>query len=177
MKKYVLTGAPSSGKSSILLALEKELNYLTVREAAEDIIKLYQAKGIKEPWKLEGFQDELLKLQIQREKIVENNKEYNEVFIDRGILDGLAYYQFDKKEPSNLMKKAVDQLKEKPYTKIFLIERLGTYEKTEVRKESQQEAILLEKLQEQNYKSQGYEVIRIKPASLDERVKQILKNI
>ena len=177
MKKYVLTGAPSSGKSSILLALEKEFNYLIIREAAEDLIKFYQANGIKEPWLLEEFQDELLKLQLQRELSVENNKAYKEVFIDRGIVDGLAYYQFDKKELSSLMKLALENLKQKPYKKVFLIEKLGTYQKTKVRKESQEEADFLEKLQEKNYQDQGYEVIRIKSAPIKERVKEILKHI
>ena len=43
-KKYVLSGGPGSGKSSILLGLEQLGEYI-VREAAEDYIKYKQAQG------------------------------------------------------------------------------------------------------------------------------------
>lgn len=48
VKKYVITGGPGTGKSSIILALEKKGEHI-VHEAAEDFIKLQQARGIKEP--------------------------------------------------------------------------------------------------------------------------------
>ena len=176
MKKYVLTGAPSSGKSSIILSLEYEKKQPVIREAAEDVIKLYQAKGITEPWKLNDFQDKILELQLQRENLV-NKKNYDEVFIDRGILDGLAYYQMMERKPSELIMKEMKKLEETPYEKIFLIEMINTYEKNLVRREQQEEAKILEQLQEKNYKAQGYEVIKIKNATVEERIKQILKHI
>ena len=47
MKKYILTGGPGSGKSSILLGLEQQGETI-IREAAEDYIKHQQAQGILE---------------------------------------------------------------------------------------------------------------------------------
>src|SRR3989338_8639425 len=88
IRKYILTGAPGSGKSSILLEIERKGEYI-VREAAEDIIKLNQARGVERPWELTDFQDQILDLQIQRENQIPKNIE--RAFIDRGILGGLAY--------------------------------------------------------------------------------------
>lgn len=169
--KYVLTGGPGVGKSSIILALEQK-GYTVVREAAEDWIKLQQAKGIKEPWFKPDFQDQILKLQKARE--YKTRKARNKVFIDRGTLDGLAYYQKDGKEPSEMMKTEIQRLKRyKRYTKVFLIENLGSCETNEVRRENLEEAIKLEKLQEQNYKQLGYEVIRIPSGRVEKRVELI----
>ena len=49
MKKYILTGGPGTGKSTLILALEQE-GYATVPEAAEAYIKYRQAMGKPDPW-------------------------------------------------------------------------------------------------------------------------------
>lgn len=175
VKKYILTGGPGTGKSSIILALEQQGEYV-IREAAEDYIRLRQAQGQPEPWTEPNFQDKILELQLQREeKIPIGTKK---VFIDRGILDGLAYYQIAGKEPSEQMIHAMRKVKhERPYEKIFLIKNLGTCEKNEIRRENITEAIRLEKLQEQNYMLLGYEIMRIHSGSLKERVEKIMFEI
>lgn len=172
-KTYILTGGPGVGKSAIILALEQK-GYKVIREAAEDWIKLQQARSIKEPWLEPDFQDQILKLQKTREYETRNAK--NKVFIDRGTLDGLAYYQKDGKEPSKMMKTEIQRLKKcKQYTKVFLIENLGSCETNGVRRENLDEALKLEMLQEQNYKQLGYEVIRIPSGTIEERVKLVLE--
>jgi len=107
MEKIILTGAPGSGKSSILKELEYVYGERIIPEAAEDVIKYLQARGDPEPWKNSDFQDKILRLQIQRERQVENLE--GRVFIDRGILDGLAYYQIDRREPTLAMRKAIEE--------------------------------------------------------------------
>ena len=79
-QKYILTGAPGSGKSSIILELERRGEYV-VREAAEDVIKLAQAKGVEKPWINPGFQKEILRFQIQREQRI--HPDAKRAFIDR----------------------------------------------------------------------------------------------
>jgi len=175
MKKYVLTGAPSSGKSSIILSLEYDLRKPVLREAAEDIIKFHQAKGLDKPWTLPNFQDMILELHLYRESLVEKAK-YEEVFLDRGILDGLAYYQLMGREPTQFMKTALRRMRTKPYEKVFLVEMLGTCETNQIRREDQEEAAKLERLQGQNYRDYGYEPIRISPGTIDERVRQMIRN-
>jgi len=175
VKKYVLTGGPGSGKSSILLGLEQQGEYV-IREAAEDYIRLRQAQGQKEPWTEQDFQDKILELQLQRESKILSGIE--RVFIDRGILDGLAYYQITGKKPSKQIIKARNKVnQERPYEKIFLIMNLGDCERNDVRRENMEEAFKLENLQEWNYRKLRYNVERIHVAPLDRRVNELMLNV
>jgi predicted ATPase len=69
MNRYVLTGAPGAGKTAILRQLELE-GFSVVEEAATDIIALWQAKGIAEPWHHTRFIDAIVSLQQTRERRV-----------------------------------------------------------------------------------------------------------
>lgn len=66
MKRYVVTGAPGAGKTAIIRQLEVD-GFGLVEEAATDVIALYQAKGIKEPWARADFIDAVVSLQRNRE--------------------------------------------------------------------------------------------------------------
>ncbi|MDB5359232.1 MAG: hypothetical protein JWO51_529 [Rhodospirillales bacterium] len=48
MRRYILTGTPGAGKTSIVRRLEV-LGHAVVEEAATDIIALDQVEGIAEP--------------------------------------------------------------------------------------------------------------------------------
>ncbi|PIN80427.1 hypothetical protein COV11_04070 [Candidatus Woesearchaeota archaeon CG10_big_fil_rev_8_21_14_0_10_30_7] len=167
--KYILTGGPGSGKSSIINYLEIIERYKVIREAAEDYIKLRQALGVKEPWREEDFQEKIFWLQFRREADIYNK--FTPVFIDRGLYDGLAY----EKNPemyANLRKLLIG----KKYHKIFLIEHPGKMETNEIRREDVERALEIEKKLEEIYASVG-KVIKIPFGPLDWRVKLILKNI
>lgn len=49
MRRFILTGAPGSGKTAIMRQLELD-GFSVVEEAARDIIALEQARGVAEPW-------------------------------------------------------------------------------------------------------------------------------
>ena len=66
VKRYILTGTPGCGKTSIIRSLEVA-GYAVVEEAATDIIALRQAQGIAEPWTHPAFIDDITSLQIQRQ--------------------------------------------------------------------------------------------------------------
>jgi len=170
MKKYILTGGPGSGKSSIILALEQRGEYV-IREAAEDYIKLRQAQGVKCPWKEPDFQEKILKLQMQREASI--NPAAKRVFIDRGLHDGLAYENKGTAAHNKILKAtfAVN------YEKVFLIELLGDVDKTDVRRENNKQAKALECALDKTYRTAGYGLIRIAANQLTKRVKQILRII
>lgn len=168
MQKYVLTGGPGSGKSSIILALEQMGEYV-VREAAEDYIKYRQACGQKTPWVEEDFDQKIFELKIQRESAIP--KDVKRAFIDRGYLDGVAYISKD----ASLAERMTEETKRVGYTKVFLVENLGSIETNGVRKEGLEEALNLEKKQYENYTKMGFEVVKIKPGKLDERVAEVMK--
>lgn len=85
---YAITGAPSSGKTSIIEELEKR-GEPVIHEAATDWIKTKISLGNPRPWEEESFTLDILKLQLQRE--VPYLSMDGRVFIDRGLFDGYAF--------------------------------------------------------------------------------------
>src|SRR5579863_3443353 len=66
MKRYILTGTPGCGKTSILRSLEPA-GYTVIEEAATDIIALQQADGVAEPHTRASFIDDIVNLQKLRQ--------------------------------------------------------------------------------------------------------------
>jgi len=170
MKKIVLTGGPGTGKSTLILALEQRGEYV-IRESAEDVIRLMQAQGHPEPWTMPGFQELILKLQLQRESRIPD--EAARVFMDRGVPDGLAYALPGTRTYELLLQEA----KKAKYDLVFLVENLGCTNKTAVRAENHEEAVKLGSKLEEVYRMLGYEPIRIPAVPLNERLEKILSEM
>jgi len=169
---YVLTGGPSSGKTTTLAALEKE-KYKVIYEAARFLIdeEMKKGKTLEEIRKDElSFQKKVLDIKLDWEKLLNKNKL---VFLERGIPDSIAYYQKCGIFNDLKLKKAIDNCF---YKKVFLLEMME-YEKDYARTETLEEAKELEKLLEKGYKDLDIEVIRVPPMSVNKRVKFILDNL
>lgn len=174
IEKIVLTGAPGSGKSSVNRILEYEYGERIIVESAEDMIKTLKRQGYEKPWELKDFQDRVLKLQLQREAQLE--KFPGRVFIDRGVLDQLAYYQIQGKSCSEALQIALTE--HEGYYKVFLLERGEKCENNDVRRETAQEANRHQKLHYENYTNAGYKVERIKwNDDPSKRAKEIIKRM
>ena len=101
MYNIVLSGGPSSGKSTSLSKLESELTeklgmkVFTVTEGATELI--LSGMGPSKEMSLDEFERYVIQLQIQKENMVREiaSKYYNPdkvvILYDRGILDCLAY--------------------------------------------------------------------------------------
>ena len=134
MRKYILTGGPSSGKTSLLEELRKR-GFCVVREAAKDFIIQEQQRGVKEPRLKKDFQEKVLDIQLKREEEIPLGKEV--VFIDRGIPDGLAFYIHRKQKPPQRLLESIAKCR---YEKIFFLEHLNLYEETDFRTETEEES-------------------------------------
>jgi predicted ATPase len=64
-QRFVMTGAPGSGKTSILRALAV-MGYAVVPEAATDVIVAEHAAGNAEPWRDPLFTEKIAGLQRAR---------------------------------------------------------------------------------------------------------------
>ncbi len=171
MERYAITGGPGCGKSTVLKALEIWHGEHIVKEVAQDYIELKQANGTKEPWMEPDFQDEILRIQLQRNARVHPNAE--RVFLDRDVPDGLAYAPL--RTPIYERITAATGLE--GITKVFLIENMGSTETNEMRHEDQTEALELERKLEQVYKTLGHEPIRIPTGTPKERVDTLLAHL
>ncbi|NIO44423.1 MAG: AAA family ATPase [Candidatus Aenigmarchaeota archaeon] len=170
-KWYVITGAPSSGKTTIVSRLSK-MGYHTLFEAARLLIE----KEISEGKSLEEirineieFQRKILELKIELESKLPKDKI---VFLDRAIPDTIAYYQLYGTDTNEVLK--ICQIKK--YKKIFLLEPLS-FEKDHVRIENEKTAKKLSELIKKAYMDLGYEVINVPIMPIEDRINFILSNL
>ena len=168
---YVITGAPCSGKTSVISEFER-LGYRVVHEVARSYIdeKLKKGKSLEEIKADElYFERHILHQKVDIESFLPENEI---IFLDRAVPDSIAYFKLaglDYKEPlnkSNLLR----------YKKIFILQRL-VFEKDRVRSEDDAQAAALERLLEESYQNLGYKPMRIPLRPVRERVDFILQNL
>ena len=176
MKRYILTGTPGCGKTSIIRSLEVE-GYLVVEEGATDIIALQQAQGIAEPWTHPSFIDDITNLQKLRQMRIADMAEVQ--FYDRSPLCTYALSVWLGVPISITLADEMQRIKnERIYqTQVFFIENLGFCAPTDARKITFEDSLKFEKVHEQTYRSFGYECLRIPPIELALRVEQIKRYV
>lgn len=169
---YVITGGPSSGKTTTVNLL-KERGYITTFEHARHYLDTQRLKGrtIEEVRKQQKeFQLGVLEMQIEQE-----NQILPEVlvFLDRAIPDALAYYRFLNLPEDE---KLTEALRTVSYKKIFILDCLplvNDYARTEdAAAQKQIHALLIEV-----YQALGFPVIQVPVLPPEERVDFILKNL
>ena len=136
--KYVLTGGPGTGKSTLLEELARR-GYQTVPEAARQIIKEEMPKERPVlPWTdLSEFQEKVLQRQLDLESKISAGL----VFLDRGLLDSIAYCrEGDISLPETLKQIVEKERHQRRYAGIFILDFLPSYVADGVRREEQEEA-------------------------------------
>lgn len=165
---YVITGAPSSGKTSVINGLARR-GYKVVPETARAYINGRLASGhtlteIKTD--ILAFERHILMEKVRIERGLSKSET---IFLDRAIPDSIAYFQLeglDEQEPiqcSHILR----------YQQIFLFDRL-TFEKDNVRSENQAVAARIETLLHRSYADLGYDVIRVPVLPVDQRIEFVL---
>jgi predicted ATPase len=176
MKRYVLTGTPGCGKTSIIRSLEVA-GYLVVEEAATDIIELRQAQSITEPWTHPSFIDDITNLQMHRQMRVTDMAGVQ--FYDRSPLCTYALSTFLGFPISIILANEIERIREERIyqQQVFFIENLGFCEPTAARKITFEDSLRFEKVHEETYRSFGYECMRVAPQDLAARVEQIKRYV
>jgi predicted ATPase len=166
---YVITGAPCSGKTAVISALEQR-GYPVVHEVARAYIDK-ELKNGKSIAKIKSdvllFERHILYKKIEIEKSLSKDAT---VFLDRGVPDSIGYYILEGLSPDEPIKKS----KQTRYKKIFLFERLE-FEKDDVRSENDKIAAKLNRILKESYQMLGYEITNVPLLSIDDRVDFILK--
>jgi predicted ATPase len=175
MKRYILTGTPGSGKTSIIHALKNQ-GYSIVEEAATDVIEIEHKNDNPEPWMQPDFIDKIVCLQKQRQ-IKAATYPHELQFYDRSPLCTYALSRYLGYPLSSCLLKEVDRMEQENIyqRQVFFIENLGFCEPTETRKISFEESLIFENIHLEIYNSFGYECIKIAPHSLSERVHSIME--
>lgn len=117
---YVLTGGPSSGKTTTVNLL-RERGFVTTIEHARHYLDLKRVEGktVEEVRaRRSEFQRGVLTMQLEQEARLDPEEI---VFLDRAIPDSLAYYRFLDLEPDPRL---LDALQHVSYRKSFILDLL-----------------------------------------------------
>jgi predicted ATPase len=173
MKRYILTGTPGSGKTSLLHALKRQ-GYSVVEEAATDVIALEHRRGNFEAWMQADFIEKIIQLQKQRQIEAPTSPDEMQVY-DRSPICTLALNRYIGYPPSACLLEELERIeRESIYQRqVFFLENLGFCQPSEARKITFAESLLFERIHAEIYTSLGYDLIKIAPESLWERVHTI----
>jgi len=169
---YVITGGPSSGKTTTVNLLNAR-GYKTTIEHARHYIDTQRITG-KTTEEIRAnqveFQRGVLDMQIAQEKELSRDEV---IFLDRAIPDALAYYRFLNLPEDEKLRNA---LRQASYKKVFILDPLplvNDYARTE---DSAAQKNLHELLTEV-YGSLGFPIVHVPILPPEERVDFVLKNL
>lgn len=164
----VITGAPSSGKTSVIEVLARR-GYATEPEVARELIEECLKKGEKLEdlrKRNEWLQNEILRLKLDRER---RQDPHRLVFLDRGIPDSLTYFRIAGLSLSAV----VGAAREFRYAAVFIFDRLPLI-RDGVRSESDEIARQIDLALERDYTELGYHPVRVPVMPIEARADFIL---
>ena len=171
MKRYVLTGGPCSGKTTVLNILAK-CGYPVVPELAREMIEKEIARGGDlVPWiRPQEFEEAIAWKQFWREFFA---KRSGTLFFDRGLVDTVAYCVLEKVN----IPKTVRWFGRNRYDKIFLLDLIPMYKVDDSRKEDRAFAENIHEEIRRAYVAFGYEVVAVPMMTPEERVEFVLRSL
>jgi len=167
----VITGAPSSGKTSVIRELQRR-GYAVQEEVARELIELGLSQGqmlddIRRDAR--DLQKEILEVTVAREMALDV---HTTVFLDRGLPDSITYFKLAGLDGmEGVVMSALFQ-----YRAVFLFDRLPVV-KDDVRTEDDALADKIDRMLEADYRSVGYVPLRVSVMSIEQRADFILKNL
>lgn len=168
---HVITGAPCSGKTTVISELEL-LGYPVVHEVA----RAYIDERLKNGETIAQIKADILSFErhILYEKfaIEQTLLKGETVFLDRAIPDSIGYYILEGLDPDDPVQKS----RLWRYKTIFFFERI-LFENDPVRSENDITASRIDSLLKESYRMLGYEIIFVPLMPVNERVKFILNHL
>lgn len=176
-KRFIFTGTPGSGKTSVIQELEK-LRHVVIHESATDVIAQEQTKGIMHPWEHHDFVDKIVRMQKSRQMNTEGELQ----FYDRSPFCAYALGRYSSHPhnsnftPSPVLLDEIDRcLKMKVYqNKVFFFENLGFIKHTDARKISYEDALIFQQIHLDVYRKFGFEIVLVPKKSIAERCRFVL---
>jgi predicted ATPase len=172
IQRFILTGTPGAGKTSIVQCLGEQ-GYPTVTEAATAVIVEEQARGRARPWSDESFIDAVVVAQRRaREAVLTPGVQFHDrsPICTQALATWLGF-----PVSSALSAELVTIARERVFERrVFLVRHLAVFEQTAARRISPAEALEFERLHEETYAAFGYELVDVPAAPLADRVARVM---
>ncbi|MFI4972916.1 MAG: AAA family ATPase [Caulobacterales bacterium] len=174
MQRFILTGTPGCGKTTIIHALAA-LGHAVVPEAATDVIAEQHARGIAEPHTHPGFTDSIVAVQRARQLAAADATGAVQFFDRSPVCTHALAVHLGHSIGSTLAAELARIEAEGVYQRrVAFIDNLGFVEPTAARRISFEDSLAFERVHKASYRAFGYELIRIPAAPVDERVRRVL---
>jgi predicted ATPase len=166
----VLTGAPGTGKTTLLSALHG-LKFKVVPETARTYFAIQQALG-KSILEITGRQDVLQPALVAAQSVVESSLDPRDcVFLDRALPDALGYYRIAEMPTATLM-----PLFRYRYRHIFALEPIPEIGVDPYRLEDAHRRADLGDRIISGYRELGYHIHSVPAMSLTDRLSYVLEH-
>lgn len=172
MKRYILTGAPGAGKTTLIRALAS-LGHAVVEEAATDVIAEMQRRGVDEPWTRADFIDRIVERQRDRRLAP---CDANVQFHDRSAVCAYALaLHLGRPVPPVLAAELEDIVRDRVFERrVILVRNIGFVEPTAARRISFEDSLAFEAVHERAYRDLGFELVEIAAGPVAARAAQVL---
>jgi predicted ATPase len=177
MRRYIITGAPGAGKTTVLAAL-RDRGYAVVEEAATDVIAREHSLGRDHPEHDTDFTDAIALLQRQRQKQPAPPAATVQVF-DRSPICTLALAHYLGRPVTPILAREVDRVvAQRIYQpRVFFVHLLGFITPTAARRITFAQSVQFERFHQQAYRDHGFELIDVPAGTPEERVRLIDRSI
>ena len=167
--QFIMTGAPGSGKTSILRALAG-MGYAVVPEAATDVIAAEHATGNAEPWRDPLFTEKIASLQRARREAPVPPGALAQVH-DRSAICTLALARFLGHPVGAGLADEVSRITGPGAVdrRVFFVRPIGFVEPTPARRISYEQSLAFERVHESEYLRLGFAIVDVPAGPVHER--------